>query len=53
MTPESYNTTIAPGSLVTVGFQAAQTSTYSAPANCQLNGESCGDGPAPTASVRH
>ncbi|WP_235065852.1 cellulose binding domain-containing protein [Mycobacterium sp. 012931] len=53
LTPESYNTTIAPGSSVTVGFQAAQTSTYSAPANCQLNGESCGDGPAPTASVRH
>ncbi|WP_373138703.1 cellulose binding domain-containing protein [Mycobacterium marinum] len=53
LTPESYNTTIAPGSSVTVGFQAAQTSTYSAPANCQLNGQSCGDGPAPTASVRH
>ncbi|WP_258035698.1 cellulose-binding domain-containing protein [Mycobacterium marinum] len=53
LTPESYNTTIAPGSSVTVGFQAAQTSTYSAPANCQLNGKTCGDGPAPTASVRH
>ncbi|WP_425293726.1 GH12 family glycosyl hydrolase domain-containing protein [Mycobacterium attenuatum] len=41
LTPESYNSTIAPGSSVTVGFQAAQTGAYTPPTNCLLNRQSC------------
>lgn len=48
LTPESYNSTIAPGNSVTVGFQAAQTGAYAPPANCLLNGQSCTGGSAST-----
>ena len=39
VTPESYDSTIAPGSSVTVGFQGAQTGAYSAPTNLLVNGQ--------------
>ncbi|VBA35660.1 PE-PGRS family protein PE_PGRS26 [Mycobacterium attenuatum] len=39
VTPQSYDATIAPGSSVTVGFQAAQTGTYSPPTNLLVNGQ--------------
>nr|WP_280177841.1 cellulose binding domain-containing protein [Mycobacterium pseudokansasii] len=48
LTPESYNSTIAPGNSVTVGFQAAQTGAYAPPANCLLNGQSCTGGSVST-----
>lgn len=41
LTPEDWTRTIAPGGSVTVGFQAAQTGTYSPPANCLVNGQPC------------
>lgn len=39
MTPESWTQTIAPGSSVTVGIQATQTGSYSAPTHVLLNGQ--------------
>ncbi|KZS71136.1 hypothetical protein A4G29_18500 [Mycobacterium kansasii] len=39
VTPQSYDATIAPGSSVTVGFQAAQTGSYSPPTNLLVNGQ--------------
>lgn len=41
LTPEDWTRTIAPGGSVTVGFRAAQTGTYSPPANCLVNGQPC------------
>ncbi|WP_205876006.1 cellulose binding domain-containing protein [Mycobacterium camsae] len=40
--PESYNSTIAPGGSVTVGFQGAHTEAYSAPTNVLVNGQPSG-----------
>ncbi|VBA53605.1 putative bifunctional chitinase/lysozyme [Mycobacterium pseudokansasii] len=48
LTPEDWTRTIAPGSSVTVGFQAAQTGTYSPPANCLVNGQPCSGAGATT-----
>ncbi len=39
VTPQSYDATIAPGSSVTVGFQAAQTGSYAPPTNLLVNGQ--------------
>lgn len=39
VTPQSYNTTIAPGDSVTVGFQGAQTGTYSPPTDVTIGGQ--------------
>ncbi|WP_280177807.1 cellulose binding domain-containing protein [Mycobacterium pseudokansasii] len=39
VTPQSYDATIAPGSSVTVGFQAAQTGSYASPTNLLVNGQ--------------
>ena len=41
-TPESYNGTIAPGKSVTIGFQATQGGTYSAPTQVLVNGQPVG-----------
>src|SRR6185437_6981828 len=47
LTPLDFNSTIAPGNSVTVGFQAAHDAAYSPPANCQINGQSCAAAAAP------
>ncbi|MBI2697715.1 cellulose binding domain-containing protein [Mycobacterium gordonae] len=39
VTPQSYNATIAPGDSVTVGFQGAQSGTYSPPTNVSISGQ--------------
>ncbi|ORV71053.1 hypothetical protein AWC07_05080 [Mycobacterium gastri] len=39
VTPLSYDATIAPGNSVSVGFQAAQTGSYSPPTNLLVNGQ--------------
>lgn len=47
VTPQSYNTTIAPGDSVTVGFQGAQSGTYSPPTNVSIGGQPVIGGPTP------
>ncbi|MDC9016762.1 cellulose binding domain-containing protein [Mycobacterium marinum] len=44
VTPESWTQTIEPGGSVTVGFQGAQTGSYSEPTNLIVNGVSVGGG---------
>ncbi|MGV0639321.1 cellulose binding domain-containing protein, partial [Mycobacterium kansasii] len=39
ITPASWNQTIAPGSSVTVGFEATRTGAYSPPTNLLINGQ--------------
>ncbi|WP_435104356.1 cellulose binding domain-containing protein [Mycobacterium sp. Z3061] len=47
VTPHSYNATIAPGDSVTVGFQGAQSGTYSPPTNVSIGGQPVIGGPTP------
>jgi len=45
-TNKSYNGTIAPGGSTSFGFNGPYSGTFSPPANCLLNGQPCGGGPA-------
>ena len=44
LTDESWTRTIAPGSSVKLGFQGAYSGSFTAPANCTLNGQPCSGG---------
>ncbi len=48
LTDESWTRTIAPGSSIKVGFQGAYSGSFTAPANCTLNGQPCSGGPGDT-----
>ncbi|MDJ0340015.1 cellulose binding domain-containing protein [Streptomyces sp. H10-C2] len=48
--PESWNTTIAPGAKVSVGFVAASSGTAADPVNCLINDAKCSVDAGPTAT---
>ncbi|GAA1983167.1 cellulose binding domain-containing protein [Catenulispora subtropica] len=50
--PQSYDTSIAPGASITIGFDASYSGAYTDPSGCKLNSNPCdgtGDTQAPTA----
>ena len=54
VTPEGWDSTIAPGGSVDIGFVASSTGTAAAPANCLINNAKCSvdDGPTATPTGR-